>query len=738
MRARDLPLLLIILAISLGIRMYAPWEQVFGQGRVDFLETDAWYHVRVIEHQVRNFPHHLTDDPYATPGGMYVPLAPLFDTIVATVVWATAGSQAPTTYIERVAALAPPIMGTLAVLAVYLLGVAAFDRRAALMGALLAAILPGHFLDRTLVGFVDHHALEALLSISTLAALAWAIAGDPRKGSPPPGAVPGSRLPVTDLRAGAAGLCLGAYLLAWGSGSFLVAILALWTVLTPLVARERAALARAGRIGAIAAVVAWLMILAFQDPGLYRYNTQVASLAGWLALSLVVWGIGVRGARVFYVVLGVAAIAALVVFVTRPGLAFQVRGDLARFFPDTGRMAVLEARPLFLYSGNWAWLQPWLFFRSGFYLGVLGTVLLAASAVRARRLDHALVAIFSASMIAATIGQNRFGYYLVPAVAVVIGWLSSRVLDWGGVPHAGHPSPAVRPIIPLQREAAVVLVAGLAVAPNLVPAALTTARTAGMPRYWSDAMQWLRTSTPLPFASEEYYDQRYSGDLPRPAYAVMNWWDQGYWIMQTARRVPVSNPTQINADAAGAFYSAGDEDEALTRLRAFGARYVLVDWELPFRDGGGGALAGRFENLVNWAGLPTASFYELCYVRAADDWRAVWLFHEPYYRSMAYRLMVLGGVAAEPVNAASVVRTESRTDVNGLNFCELVERRRFPTLDEARRAAETSGGRVVGLDPWQPAFPVPALTRFRQVFEARTPGQPDSQAPMVRIFQVVD
>ena len=53
-----------------------------------------------------------------------------------------------------------------------------------------------------------------------------------------------------------------------------------------------------------------------------------------------------------------------------PGLFNQVVTDLNRFMPDATRMAVLEARPLFLYTGNWTWSQPWMFFRSGFYVGL--------------------------------------------------------------------------------------------------------------------------------------------------------------------------------------------------------------------------------------------------------------------------------------------------------------------------------------------------------------------------------
>ena len=77
------------------------------------------------------------------------------------------------------------------------------------------------------------------------------------------------------------------------------------------------------------------------------------------------------------------------------------------------------------------------------------------------------------------------------------------------------------------------------------------------------------------------------------------------------------------------------------------ARYVIVDWELPFRDGADGSLAGRFQNLADWAGIPTSRFYSLCFSRQSDGdpWEPTWIYREAYYQTMAYRLMVLGGAA---------------------------------------------------------------------------------------------
>jgi dolichyl-phosphooligosaccharide-protein glycotransferase len=720
LRRSDLMWLAALLFVAAGLRVWAPWDDVLG-ARVSFLENDSWYHVRLAENQVRNFPHRVTVDPYAAPDGQYVAVAPLLDTIVATAAVATQGRNASTGYIERVAALVPAVVGVLAVAAVWALATIAFDRRAGLIAGLLAAILPGHFLDRTLVGFVDHHALEVLLSFAAAAALAHAsITGAQRS-------------------AVAAGLCLGLYLLAWASGAYFIAIVALWIVLVAIVCAPAQAIV-AATSAAIAAAVALVIVLLFQDPALFRYNTQIASIAGLLAASLAVRFFASRMALALGVLAGLAILVASAAWLFAPSLVQQVVTDLSRFRPDPTRMAVLEARPLFLYTGNWVWLQPWVFFRSGFYVGLIAVVALAASLWRSRRADHLLIVCMTVAHYLATVGQNRFGYYLVPATAVVCGWLATRMLDWGGVPHAGNPSPTLRRVVPFQREIAVIAVAGVIVAPNIVPAAITTTREGGMPGYWFEAMQWLRVNTPEPFESPDYYYARYGEPIRTAGFTIMNWWDQGYWIIQTARRVPVSNPTQGGAPVAANFLTATDEKDALAMLAAQRARYVMVDWELPFREAGGGSLGGRFQNLADWAGVPTARYYTLCYSRAndAEPWQPTWIFREAYYQTMAYRLMVLGGEAVTPSNNTYLVEIRERQDVTGRQFCEVASRLQFATADEARQAARSRSAnfQVVGLTPWQPAFPLAAITGLRTVAEFRDPTQQAGESPMVRIFEV--
>ena len=714
-------MLALILLVAAALRVWAPWDDVFpsttlragGLARVNFLETDAWYHVRLAESQVRNFPHRVTVDPYASPNGQYVAVAPLLDTIIATAAVVTQGRDAPPASIEKIAALVPAIAGVLAVLTVWAVATIAFDRRAGFIAGLLAAILPGHFLDRTLVGFVDHHALEVLLSFSTMGCIAY-------------GTVAG------------AGICLGLYLLAWASGSYFVFILAVWIVLAAIAAPERRA--AAGRFTAITAAIALVIVLLFQDPALFRYDTQIAALAGLMVVSLAVMYFADRLIKTI-LVLAVATVGlVLMAWLLMPALFSQVAADLSRFRPDATRMAVLEARPLFLYTGSWTWSQPWIFFRSGFYAGLVAAPLLAIATWRSRRIDHLLIVCFTVANYLATLGQNRFGYYLVPATALVISWLAVRILDWGGVPHTGNPTPTIRRPLPFQREIAVIAVAGVIVAPNIVPAAITTTRVGGMPDYWFNAMQWLRASTPEPFSSADYYYARYDTTNPPASFSVMNWWDQGYWIIQTARRVPISNPTQNGAGTAARFLTSTSEADALDILSANRARYAVVDWELPFREGPANSLAGRFQNLADWAGIPTSRFYSLCFTRptSVDPWEPIWIYREAYYQTMVYRLMVLGGAASHPDNNTYVAEIARREDADGGSFCEVVNRWQYAQPDEAKQSASQRGAgfEAVGLTPWQPAFEVPAITGLKIAAEFRDPQQKESESPMVRIFEV--
>ncbi len=622
--------------------------------------------------------------------------------------------------IERIAAFVPPVLGTLTVLGIWALCRRVFDRHTALLSAALLAVLPGHFFDRTLLGFYDHHALEAALAVATLLAIVWALEADP--------AGPHS-LSFASVagRAVTAGLVLGLYLLGWGSGAFLVGILGVWLTLTMALARSDSDLRRAARATGVATLAAMTLVLVFQDAAMYRYSSQILALVVLSGLSLAGWLLGRRA----LLIIGIGAVAA--VAAVYAGFFGQVATDIARFTPDPQRMAVLEARPLFRYSGRWRSAQPWEFFRSGFYVGLIALVLFTVRVWRARRPSDLLLWVFGGAMFAATFGQNRFGYYLVPACAIFGGWLAARILEWGAVN-------------PLRRALAVAVVAGVIFAPNLAPTSLRSGQASSLQPYWRMAMVWLRDNTPAPFAqaaprNADYYYARYPRhSVPWPDYTVMNWWDHGYWIVQLGRRVPVANPTQERAPNAGRFYASTSEADALAHLSGERARYVISDWEMPYRIDADGTTLGRFQSVLDWAGARHEDYYEIMYRRDMDTWIPVWVFYEPYYRSMAFRLSVLGGAGVAPARATTVIRVGERVDSSGRRFKEIVRSTTFPTYVAAAVAAGSATGTeramVVGLNPWISAFPLEPLQRLHERQSFRSDDQRLEEAPYVRIFEV--
>jgi asparagine N-glycosylation enzyme membrane subunit Stt3 len=162
-RKFDVVMLAAILLTAAVLRVWAPWDDVFGAARVNFLETDAWYRAPGRE-PGHNF-HIASPSIHAAPnrvrrGGT----APRYRHRHHRV---HQGRDAWRS-IERVAALVPGDRGVLAVLAVGARDVA-FDRRAGLIAQACSLRFCRDTFDRTLIGFVDHHALEVLLSFATLA-----------------------------------------------------------------------------------------------------------------------------------------------------------------------------------------------------------------------------------------------------------------------------------------------------------------------------------------------------------------------------------------------------------------------------------------------------------------------------------------------------------------------------------------------------------------------------------------
>jgi len=430
--------------------------------------------------------------------------------------------------------------------------------------------------------------------------------------------------------------------------------------------------------------------------------------------------------------------------VLAPSLSARILGDLGRFRPNQTGFTVSEIRPLFFMTGAFSPVVPLGVFGPGFFVGLVGLGWLGWCALRTAEPRLLLLVTWSLAMYAATLGQNRFGYYLGLCLALLSGRVCAVVLDWAWAPpqparsraderraRAHGPHGTWQPMA--WRIGAVAAVIVLVYAPSAVIAYPMAQNNLGLSAGYRASLEWLRGNTPEPFGAGDYYFARYRpGDTPRPAYTVMAWWDYGYEIIRLGRRVPVANPTQAGADIAGRFFTSQDEAEAVKILDQTNSRYVIAHAEVPILPRGG-LVQGKFETLAAWAGKDINQYWETFLTKDAKGGLGpLVLFHPAYYRTMAVRLYVYGGQAAMPNDSTYVITYAERRNADGTVGKEILESRRFKTYDGATAWLDRVGhtGRtIVGLDPKQTPVPIEPLTRFRLVHES------SDAPPAVRIFE---
>jgi len=704
-----------IVGVALAIRIYVPWSLVFTPTHVNLLETDAWYHLRVIENLVSQFPHRLQIDPYALSVPLYLKVPPLFDWLVAGLALIVGAGHPSDALVKTVTVFVPPVLGAMTVIMVYVVARMAAGGGAGLLAAAFAATWPGHFLDRTLLGYADHHALEALVSV----ALIWLVAR--------------AMMPVRSTVM--AGLWLGALLivfrLSWTSAAMFLGGLVTWLLVHLALQSWRPGgsgeVTRAVGMGAAIALVFTVLFPGLEPFGL---SLQIAglSLIAMVAIGVEVGRAGLRAgwwtprALALWAIVA-ASIAVTVAVAAMPATVAEVLAELARFNLSEVTTSVIEARPLFMYEGTWSLRPAWTLFRSGFFLGVGAVVFLTYRWWHGGRAIDLLLIVWTVGMYAATIGANRFGYYLVPAVAVVAGCACAAVIaagqregTWGRVIAWG-----------------LVVTAGFAV--NIAPAIATAQRPAGISAAWFQAFEWLRQNADQPFDDPNHYYARYDIATVQPASStVMVWWDYGYGLIATAQRVPAAIPTGHGGATAARFFSAVDETQALAILEAVRARHVVIDDLLPFSVQPDGTVFGKFEAMAAWAGEPSTRFFDTFLVPEGNDFLATTFFLEDFYKTMTFRLGVLGGEAVTPASTTLISWTEQ--EVPGYGPARVVSRlETFATDDAARdRLAALGPGHhaIVGRDPRLSAVAFGPVRGLQRVFTSPAPGLFDQGA--VQIF----
>lgn len=736
-----------------------------------FKENDPWYHMRLVENLVRHFPHRIAFDPYTYfPYGQNVFFAPLFDLILGLAIIIISFGHPTPEIIQTVSLYYPAVLGMFVIPPVYLIGKELFNWKTGLIVAALTAIMPNTFLARSLMGFTDHHVAEVLFSTVTVLFLVMALKR-------------GNGITFADIRnrdwkkvrktliyAILAGISLGMYLLVWSGGLLLVFMLFVAAVLMYLIDYLRG---KSTQYLVIIGVPTFLIPLMMIAPFLWQLpfaDLCVVSLTAGTALFpglyVISWLMGKkRLSRAFYpfalMTLGAAGAGGLYIIDRR--LLFDILDKFKVFTPETGALTISEARPLFYSRGPFSWTPAWDEFTTGLFMAPVALLLVIWNAVKKTSPERWLFIVWCAVMLAATLGQIRFTYYLTVNAALLSGYFlwgvgtliyrsTDRILlknyrrqlqklalsdrktrrapkgkKQPVVEEIQTPATPKKPCWPgyVSYVLIAVVIFSLAVYPNYRPAIAVASSFSGPPKDWYDALVWLRANTPEPFGDPDffynYYEKPADGQnysYPPSAYGIMSWWDYGHWITEIGHRIPNANPHQAGAESAAAFFITQDEDTAINKLNALGSRYVIIDLEMavPYRVAGNVVQRGKYYAMAIWAGDSPEKYFDVFFRQKDGKWDQVPLYYSEYYQSISARLYNFKGREITPRNTTMVISFAERSGVK-----EILTEQAFATYEAAKTFLFKQTGnnwRLVGKDPFVSPVPLKKLEHFQPVYHS--------------------
>jgi len=745
-----------ICGLAFFLRFYYSRKTVFAGDHVNFQGIDAWYHMRLVENLVHHFPHRINFDPYALyPSGQDMAIGPFFDWLIAAFILLIKPHSPSKELVGAVGAYVPAVLGALLAIPVYFIGTELFNRIAGLIAAALVAILPGGMVAYSLLGSTDHHIAETFFTALAMLFLILAVKRSDRE------AVSFARLRRGSSRAFTmptvysllAGLSLGCYLLTWMRGAFLVFVILAWVIIQCIIDHLK------GRkadylciVGIPCFLIALLMVLPFL--GRIRYvEYHVQSLLGGLlaipvltTLSLVMSRTKLKPVLFPIAVVTLIAAGLSAVYFVAPSIVKAFLGEAARFMPRGTALTVAEVRPLLYMTGTFSLALAWVRFTTSFFLAFISLPIIAYFVIRQGAADKSLLLVWSVAMLLAALGQNRFTYYFVVNAALLTAYLSTKMLEWGGVregveklsrkeEHQNGSGDFIRSRLTsanLTRALAILAVFFAVFYPNIVLAVKAGSYDLGPDRDWYEALVWMRSNTPEPFDDPDYYYASYqrpqpgeSYRYPGSAYGVMSWWDYGYWIIDIARRIPNANPTQGGSREAALFFTAQDEASANQWLDKLGSRYVIADGQLPMWHIPGDQYAsGKFPTMTTWAEKSASEFFEEYQQKTLEgNLVPVFLYYPEYYRTMLSRLYLFEGKAVVPQNSTWVISYAEKTNERGQRYKEISTALRFATFEEAKSYLETQtmpNQRLVGMNPLASCVPLEELKSYKLIHKSPT------------------
>lgn len=718
----------VIVAFLMRMLSYA---SVTANGSINFIGYDSFYHMRRILYTASNFPHSLNFDSYINyPQGFEVGWPPFFDLLGGLLANLMGGGHPDVHTVEFAGALLPVLLGILTVIPLYVAASSVLDRKNALLGAFIFAVLPAHIYVSQF-GATDHHVAETLLSTSAYAffilALKWA-----REGS----------LSLTSLKsissekklikslafAGASGLFFALMIFTWIGAPIFVSFIVLYAFIQTTIdlkAEKKSDYLLICTVTSILTTLlftiplsAWYVRPGLEMSAMYLSWFQVFYVLSMLVGTLILWGfssyISKKGLdwkyypAILILVFGTGLLS-LRIF-SAESYNFIIEG--INYFLGKGEYlgTISEALPLFLNQ------QGGLSFSA--VLGSLGLCLATAlggffllglewkgEKSKPERMFFLLWSIFFAYL---AFSQRRFTYLFSVNVSILSAyflWVLLESLDFEtevrklvkSRPITGkNAMPALKagketklktkskmkinnppsskknsPPDYFKIISSLVLI-GFVFIPCMWAGLAFAGNDGLIDSGWKDSLTWLEASSPK--------TSNYLEPSETPEYGVLSWWDYGNWIVYMAKRPVVSNNFQTGIQDSALFFTTDSEKKANEVIERLKVKYVIADKLMA---------GGKFSSIVELAGKDINKYVNIETVNENNSFETVATAKKEFMNTEIYKLYQLDG--SNLGNLRLVHESNVSEETNGENNSVKV----FEFVPGARLSGNTAPGQNI-------------------------------------------
>jgi dolichyl-diphosphooligosaccharide--protein glycosyltransferase len=627
--------LFLIFCLSFFIRTYFSYNIIFSDGAVKYGD-DAMYHMRFLENLLLggHFPSFIYFDAFTNfPHGTYDGIAPLYDFILACVIWLISLGKPTLEVINKIAPFYPVFLGSLIPIAVYFITRVFWDAKVSFVAAVLSSISTP-ILYKSLLGYNDHHVAEILFSSLTMIFLLYGLREAKNSVS-----AKNINLWVYIFLCG---ISMGAYLLIWRGAIIFLFLIFIFFILFYVMEFIRQKPADWILFaGAIVFLVSFLMIVPFfghpnLSIGIYNiYHLIVYGLGFFTFFMLWIFSAVIKNKflnRWLIIVFFTGALVIIALFLKFifPDVfkdIFVLAGALNNngLFGASFKNIVSEMQSL-TYQGA---IQD---FYSLFFMFLLGFFIIFYRYIKEKKPEYLLLIIwaivsFFITGIIPSFGQERFDIYLSIPVIIFSSFIIVKGFQFGW--KSLHISSSLEKDNPFRMYflvGSIAIIVGLVFfiiypfpfnaglqSPQSLPALAQAAFMAVQNPIRVDndlylLLKWLKENTPDP--GVDYYalykEPKANKDVvedfvyPENSYGVLSHWERGHAIEYYGHRMPVANPFQqgigrkengqVKEIGEGVFFLETDESKAVKYLDDLRVKYIITDNKF--------ALPGYFDTMI--------------------------------------------------------------------------------------------------------------------------------------------